>query len=268
MSEVSPVKPELGYQDGRPLPRGHDSLALGVPQAVPGAVHALALSGGYSVGPKESRVIYFGRNSPDVHVCIGEDDRQVSRRQGELTHLRGQWWLRNTGRRPIRLPRSQWLFVNEAAVPLTEGYTPLIVPGSHEREHLLEVYVSGVDGNRPVSRHADETEPPQPYQLSDDERLILVVLGQRYLLHEPAPQPLTWLQAATQLGELQPAAKWTDKKVAHRVAAVRLRLSKAGMAKVLREEVEEPIGNALNDNLLKELLHSTTLMPKDLAVLD
>jgi hypothetical protein len=119
-----------------------------------------------------------------------------------------------------------------------------------------------------VSRHADETEPPQPYQLSDDERLILVVLGQRYLLHEPAPQPLTWQQAASQLGDLQPDMNWTDKKVAHRVAAVRLRLSRAGMAKVLREEVEEPIGNALNDNLLKELLHSTTLMPEDLAVLD
>jgi hypothetical protein len=268
MSEVSTVEPVLRYQDGRPLPRGHNSLALGVPQAVPGAVHALALSGGYSVGPRESRVIYFGRNAPDVHVCIGEDDRQVSRRQGELTHRQGRWWLSNTGRRPIRLPRSQWLFVHEAAVPLAEGYTPPIVPGSHEREHLLEVYVSGIDGIRPVSRHADETEPPQPYQLSDEERLILVVLGQRYLLHEPSPQPLTWQQAAGQLGELQSGVTWTHKKVAHRVAAVRERLSKAGAAKLIREEVDEPIGNALNDNLLKELLRSTTLLPKDLAILD
>ncbi len=268
MNEVSPVEPRLRYPDGRPLPRGHDSLALGVPQAVPGAVHALALSGGYSVGPRESRVIYFGRNRPDVHVCIGEDDRQISRRQGELTHSQGRWWLRNIGLRPIRLPRSQWLFVNEAAVPLAEGYTPLVIPGSHEREHLLEVYVTGVSGNRPVPRHADDTEPPQPHQLSGDERLILVVLGQRYLLHEPSPQPLTWLQAATQLGELQPAARWTESKVAHRVAAVRERLSKAGVGKIVREELEEPIGNALNDNLLKELLLSTTLRPEDLAVLD
>jgi hypothetical protein len=130
------------------------------------------------------------------------------------------------------------------------------------------VYVTGADGNRPVSRHADDTEPPQPYQLSADERLILVVLGQRYLLHEPGAQPLTWHQAAAQLGELQPAAKWTVKKIVHRVAAVRERLSKAGAAKLVREEIEEPIGNALNDNLLKELLRSTTLMPQDLTVLD
>jgi hypothetical protein len=130
------------------------------------------------------------------------------------------------------------------------------------------VYVTGVNGNRPVPHHADDTEPPQPHQLSDDERLILVVLGQRYLLHDPSPQPLTWLQAAAQLSELQPDAEWTHKKVAHRVAAVRERLSKAGVAKIVREELEEPIGNALNDNLLKELLLSTTLLPKDLAVLD
>lgn len=56
--------------------------------------------------------------------------------------------------------------------------------------------------------------------------------------------------------------------MAHRVAAVRERLSKAGAPKLIREEVDEPIGNALNDNLLKELLRSTTLLPKDLAVLD
>jgi hypothetical protein len=264
MSEVSQV---LEYPDGQQLPRGHDSLAHGVPQAVPGAVHALALLGGYSVGPRESRVIYFGRNRPDVHVCIGEDDRQISRVQGDLTHWEGRWWLRNTGRRPIRLPKSRWLFVDEQPVPLADGYTPMVIPGSHEREHLLEVYVTGTDGNLPVSRHADETEPPQPYDLSDEERLILVVVGQRYLLHEPYPQPLTWLQAAQQLSELQ-GVPWTERKVAGRVAAVRERLSQAGLTRVVRAEVEEPIGNTLNDNLLQELLHSATIKPKDLAALD
>lgn len=87
---------------------------------------------------------YLHRNVAIKEVASrggGESDPSVQRtlRQGELTHRQGRWWLSNTGRRPIRLPRSQWLFVNEAAVPLAEGYTPLIVPGSHEREHLLEV---------------------------------------------------------------------------------------------------------------------------------
>lgn len=262
------MEPKPEYQDGRRLPPGHQSLTFGVVHAVPGAVHALALSGGYSVGPRDGRVIYFGRNRPDVHICVGEDDRQISRRHGELTHRQGLWWLRNTGRRPIRLSKSQWLFGTEPAVPLAEGYTPVVLPGSHEREHLLELYVVGGEGIRPADRPTDETEPPRPYQLSADERLILVVLGQRYLLCEPYPVPLTWQQAAKQLGELQPGVAWTEKKVAYRVAAVRERLSKAGVARVVREEVEEPIGNTLNDNLLRELLRSTTLLPQDLAILD
>lgn len=262
------MRPELRYQDGRQLPRGHGTLAGGVPQALPGTVHVLAVAGGYSVGPKENRIIYFGRNRPEVHVCIGEDDRQVSRRHGELTYVSGQWWLRGTGRRPIRLPKSLWLFAGEPAVPLGDGYTPLIVPGSHEREHLLEIYVTGLGGDQPVSRHADETEPPQPHRLSDDERLILVALGQRYLLHAPQPRPLTWHQAARQLGGLQPDVEWTHKKVARRVAGIRERLSRAGAVNLTREELDEPIGNALNDNLFRELLRSTTLIPSDLALLE
>jgi hypothetical protein len=35
-----------------------------------------------------------------------------------------------------------------------------------------------------------------------------------------------------------------------------------------REEVGEPVGNALNDNLIRELVLSTTLVPPDLALLD
>lgn len=259
---------ELTYEGGERLPEGHGSLALGVPRSVPGAVYALALGGGYSVGPSEGRVVYFGRNRPNVHVCIGEDDRQISRRHGVLSHSRGRWWVSNTGRRPIRLPKSQWLFANEEPVPLAEGYTPLFVPGSREREHLLEVYVTGPDGSQPLSRHSDETEPPRTYRLSNDERLILVVLGQRYLLHEASPKPLTWQQAAAQLAELQPAAGWTSRKVEHRVAAVRDRLSQAGVADLTRDEVGEPVGNALNDNLLKELVRSATLVPPDLAALE
>jgi hypothetical protein len=262
------VKAELTYEGGELLPTGHDSLAFGVPRSVPGAVSALALGGGYTVAPREGRVVYFGRNRPEVHVCIGEDDRQISRRHGLLTHEQGRWWISNTGQRPIRLPRSQWLFTNEAPVPLAEGYTPLFVPGSREREHLLEIFVTGSDGSQPVSRPNDVTEPPRTYRLSVDERLVLVVLGQRYLLHEASPKPLTWDQTARQLAELRPSAGWTSRKVEHRVAAVRERLSAAGVADLTRDEVGEPVGNSLNDNLLKELVRSTTLVPPDLALLD
>ena len=256
------MEAELKYEDGKWLPKWHGSLAAGVPRAIPGAVHALAVAGGYSVGPGEGRIVYFGRNSPEVHVCVGEDDQQVSRRQGELTYSEGHWWLRNTGRRPIRLPSSQWLFAGEPAVPLADGYTPLLVPGSREREHLLQVYVTekALQGN--------ETVLPQVHQLTADERLILVALGQRYLKRGVNPQPATWQQAAELLARLQPDADWTAKKIEHRVGLVRHRLSRDGVRDMTGEEVGEPAGTSLNDNLLKELVRSTTLGPPDLALLE
>lgn len=40
------------------------------------------------------------------------------------------------------------------------------------------------------------------------------------------------------------------------------------MAGLTKAEVGEPVGNALNDNLLRELVLSTTLVPPDLGLLD
>jgi len=254
--------------DGRELARDHGSLAYGVPRATPGAIYALAISGGFTVGPREGRTVFFGRNRPLVHVCIGEDDRKVSRQHGLLMHQEGQWWVSNTGRSPIRLPDSQWLFANEESVPLQEGYTPLFVPGTRGREHLLELYVAGSDGQRPASRAAEVTEPPRTWRLTADERLVLVVLGQRYLYHEADPQPLGRQQVADQLNELRPGLGWTARKVEHTVTGVRDRLSRNGVRGLTREEVGEPVGNALNRNLLTELVLSTTLVPPDLRVLD
>lgn len=268
MSEEVGVEQDLNHPGGLLLPKGHASLARGVNRAVPGSVHALALGGGYTVGPREGRTVYFGRNRPLVHICIGEDDQQVSRRHGLLTHHRGQWWLRNSGRRPIRLPRAQWLFAEEGAIPLAPGYTPLHVPGTRDREHLLEIYVTGPDGDQPRSRHGDDTDPPQPYTLTAEEQLMLVVLGQYYLLREPNPKPLTWKEAARQLDELRPDDGWTAKKLERRVSVVRDRLSRRGVPNLTREEVGEPVGNALNDNLLRELVRSTALTPKNLDLLD
>ncbi|GAA2796997.1 FHA domain-containing protein [Saccharopolyspora taberi] len=257
----------LKIAGGRPLPAAHSSLVLGVPDSAPGTIHALALSGGIAVRPREGRTILFGRNRPEVHVCIGEDDRRVSRHHGLLTCHRDRWWVGNTGRLPIRLPGSRLLFTDDEPVPVAEGYTPLFVRGSGGREHLLELYVAGPDGRPPASRHADPTQPPRTWRLSATEKLVLVVLAQRYLLHEAHPQPLTWRQAALHLAELQPEAGWTAKRVEHDVVAVRSRLSRDGVTGLTRDEVGEPVGNTLNDNLVRELMASTTLVPPDLRLL-
>jgi hypothetical protein len=245
-----------------------ESLARGVPRAAPGAVVALTLSGKVTVEPAEGRTIRFGRNRPEVDLCVGETDLQVSRQHGVLTRRNGHWWVNNTGRRPIRLPKTQWLFREEEPVPLPTGYTPLFIRGSRDREHLLEVYVAGEDGSHLAPHHSAMTQPPKRWRLTEEERLVLVVLGQRYLLHEANPQPVSRQQAAQMLAELQPDAKWGVKKVEHMVTDVRARLSVAGVPGLLRDEVGEPVGNTLNDNLLRELILSTTLVPPDLALLD
>ncbi|WP_026360141.1 hypothetical protein [Amycolatopsis nigrescens] len=255
-------------RDDRTLEASHQSLAHGVPPSTASRLFALAMTGGIDIKASEGRTILFGRNRPEVHVCVGEDDRRVSRQHGAVTHQSGQWWLRNTGRLPIRLPESRWLFGTEEPVPLLEGYTPLFVRGSSGREHLLELYVTGAGGVRPSSRHRDVTQPPRTWRLTPDERLVLTVLGQRYLLHEARPQPLTWRQAATQLAELRPETGWTPKRVEHLVVSIRTRMSRDGVSGLTRDEVGEPVGNALNDNLIKELLLSTTLVPPDLGLLD
>ena len=260
-------RPGAGGDDERLVP-ARGSLAFGVAPSEPGTVFALAVAGGIVVGPREGRTVLFGRNRPDVHVCVGEDDRLVSRQHGELAYRRRRWWVRNIGKRPLRLPGSRLLHPDEEALPLAEGYTPLFLSGAHGREHLLELYVAGSGGQRPPSQHRNLTQPPRMWRLRADERLALIVLGQRYLLHEARPQPLSWRQAADQLAELQPGAGWTGKRVEHMVVAVRDRLSRGGVAGLTREEVGEPVGNALNDNLLRELILSTTLVPPDLALLD
>ena len=53
----------------------------------------------------------------------------------------------------------------------------------------------------------------------------------------------------------------------HAVTAIRTRMSRGGVPGLTREEVGEPVGNALNDNLIRELVLSTTLVPPDLEML-
>lgn len=250
------------------LPSGHDSLALGVGQCQPGTIFVLSVTGGITLRPKEGREILFGRNRPDVHVCLGEDDLTISRVHGRIVRGVGDWWIHGEGRAPLRLPDSRLLSAGEEPATLPAGYTPVFVRGAAGREHLLEVYVAGEAGSRPQPRHADATSGPRPWRLSEEERLVLTTLGRRYLMHEARPVPLTWRQAAEVLTKLRPGAGWTAKRVEHATGAVRARLSRAGVPGLTREEVGEPVGNALNDNLLRELVLTATLIPTDLHLLD
>lgn len=252
----------------QPLAAGLRSLAGGVPTATPGTMYALGIAGGIVVSPHEGRTIVFGRNRPEVHICVGEHDRGVSRHHGLLTHHHHQWWISNTGRRPMRLPSSRTIFADEEPTPLGPGYTPLFVRGSADREHLLELYVAGADEPTAAPRPDDMTQPSTTWRLTPTERIALVVLAQRYLLQEPYPQPMAWRQAAVHLDDLQPDAGWNAKRVERLVEKVRARLSGNGVAGLTREEVGEPVGNTLNHNLIRELMDTTTLVPPDLRLLD
>ncbi|MEU4155147.1 hypothetical protein [Actinoplanes sp. NPDC026670] len=257
--------------DVRPnaLPANHHSLALGVPADIaPGMLHVLAAAGGTSVGSKEGRTVLFGRSRPDVHVCVGEDDLRISRRHGALTCRGDRWWISTLGHLPLRLPDSRLLFRQDEPIPLPAGYTPLFVRGSHERLHLLEVHVQPRDGNRPPADHHTPTRPPRTWHLTPVEKRVVVVLAQRYLLHERHPIPLSWRQVAEHLNEIRPDDDWNHKKVERVVTEVRNRLSGNGVSGLTRKEVGEPIGNTLNHNLIRELMESTTLVPPDLRLLD
>lgn len=273
------MKLRSGNDEGRELPPDHQSLAFGVSSPktgirppAPGAISVLAISGGYTVGPCENRTVLFGRNMHDVHVCVGGDDRRISRRQGVLTYRRGQWWVGNIGKPPIRLPESQWLFTDEEVIPLAVGYTPLFLSGSGGREHLLELYVVGPSGEQPGLVYTELTEPGRTWLLDAQERLVLVALGQRYLRHEARPQPMGRQQVADLLAEIQPAVGWDPRKVDRVIAAVRKRLAndrRDPVRGLTKEEVPEPVGNWLNHNLLTELvMNTTTLVPPDLALVD
>jgi hypothetical protein len=232
------------------LPPGHRSLAHGSDDPVPGGLSALSTCGGVRAQPVEGWSVYFGRNFEEVHVGIGVADRRVSRRQGVLTHRAGRWWVANTGDRPVRLPSSRWLHRSGPAVPLAAGYTPLFVPGSGARQHLLELYVAGPpDCGEP-------SEPATSWPLRPDERLATVVLGQRYLRHEANPSPLPWRQATAQLARLQPG-RWRADRLEYLVADLQGRLG-AGP-----REAPDPTGD-----LLSELVRTRTLVPPDLAMLD
>jgi hypothetical protein len=246
-------------------------MSHGDPDSRPGTLHARSLAGGIKVPPAPGRTIRFGRGErPDADLPVGADDMRVSRRHGELTYHAGSWWLRNTGQQLLRLPRGQMMHLTTDPVPLTVGYTPIFVKGSGFREHLVELYVTDHDDGGPGARRRADTLPPEQWPLSDEERLVLVVLGQEYLRYETEPRPQTYRQAEELLGLLQPEAHWTKKKIGHRVEDVRRRLHRSGRFpyKVMRDSEDGASDSTLMHNLLRGLVESTTLVPPDLTLLD
>ncbi|TDC67779.1 hypothetical protein [Streptomyces hainanensis] len=249
------------------LPRDFGSLSHGLPASVPpGTLFVLGSAGGMSVAPDAGFRLLFGRSADDVHVRVGADDPHVSRQHGHLTRGPAAWVLHNDGRLPIRLSPSRLLLSGDQA-ELPSGYTPLFIVGPRQ-EHLLEIRIAGPAPSTPPGIECEaETRGPRVWPLTPVERLVLVCLGQRYLRNDPYPQPLTWAQVATELRDLHPAERWSERRAAHIVTNVRKRLS-GSVRGLLEEEVPPPVGNTLNHNLITELLVSTTILRTDLSLLD
>ncbi|WP_335970267.1 FHA domain-containing protein [Streptomyces sp. CA2R106] len=249
-----------------------DSLARGAAPASPGTLHARTVTGGLKVAPRTGLVIRFGRGErpDDVDLPVGEDDLRVSRRHGELTYRKRQWWLRNTGRQLVRLPHGRLMHSSTEPIPLAPGYTPVFVRGSGYREHLVELYVTGHDERGAVPRRRAETLPPKVWPLDDDERLLLVVMGQHYLLYEDGPRPLAYRRTAEQLACLRPDGNWSVRRIEYKLAALRRRLHDGGFPYPLMHDGDDgtPWDNNLLHNLLRGLVESTTLVPPDLDLMD
>jgi hypothetical protein len=257
-----PPPDDASARRGDPSPSSAP-LARRAPSLPAEHLAARSLAGSVSAAPEEGTELVVGRDPGEGQLGLGVDDPSVSRRHLVLRREGGLWWLHNLGRRAVRLPSGVLLPAGDP-VPLGGGYTAAFVEGTRRRSHLVELYVS--EGGRTAATRPDvETVAPRAWPLTPDEHLAMVVLGQRYLRHEPRPRPLSWQEAAVELEELDPAAGWTRKRVERKVARVRQRLARAGVPGLLAEDIEGPLGNDLNHNLIRELVDSTTVVPSDLA---
>ncbi|MDT0319582.1 FHA domain-containing protein [Streptomyces millisiae] len=256
-------------------PAVRPTLARGVPHRPsrpPRTLHASSTQGTLWVPPEPERVVRFGRNTPkddpEVHLTVGGQDQSVSRRHGELTFRDNLWWLRNIGQQLVRLPRGLMLHHTSEPVPLAGGYTPLFVKGSGGREHLVELFVTDHERPEPRATPGAPTVPPKRWELTPEERLVAVVLGQSYLRYEPDPRPVTYREANAQLRHLRPEDGWTARKVERRAGELRHRLHAAGFPPTVIREEGGPYDAHLLHNLLKGLVETTSLVPPDLTLLD
>jgi hypothetical protein len=101
---------------------------------------------------------------------------------------------------------------------------------------------------------------PDVCRLTEDERLVLVVLAQRYLHQERRPHPVSWKQVAEDLARIAPTRGWSPGIAAHVVVSVRVRLAAARTD----DNLADPEADALDHDLIRALLKNTILMPTDL----
>lgn len=244
------------------------SLAAGVPSSSPGTLYVRSAAGGLVVDPGLRFTVRFGRDTKNVHVQVGLGDRHVSREHGQLTREDGRWTLTNHGKLPLQLP-GPTLLLSDGSTPVSPGYTPIMVKHQHGPLHVIETFVVPLPGPGLDPSETASTALGQPYELDQDERLALIVLAQRYLRHETFAQPIGWAQAGEEMAAVTGDNTWTPKRIEKLVASLRKRLhDKHGVKGLTRDEIGEPVGNALNHNLITELLLSATLVPPDLSDID
>jgi len=249
------------------LPASMPSLAREVPAAPPGTIFVKGPHVGYAVPPRKF-TLFFGRDEDEVHVPVGLDDPYISRLHGVFICNGEHWWLRNEGRRPIRVPGGEMLLRGHE-LPIEDGYAPLTIETPNCRSHLVEVRIVQ------HTRHARTNSPQMPtlttdvYKLTKRQHMVITSLAQRYLRRDPHPQPVTWKQVADDLNHVKPEDNWTAKRVEHIVCDLRKQLSGGTnpVAGLTREEAGEPVGTTLNHNLIQALLKNATLKPEDLHLL-
>ena len=221
--------------DVRRLAPDTDSLARRIPYGTPsGTLCVRGPDGGVQVVPGATHVVTFGRAAADVDVPVGVEDPAVSRTHGRIAHDGRKWRLTNTGNLPIRFPGSELLLQHQDE-PLSRGYTPLFIK-TDSGEHVLEVLVTARETPRAQPR-PDGSAPllttiaglGAGWARGDVERLVLVGLAQRYLLHSPHPQPIVWADVVAELKHVRPDVNWTEPMVQGRVLGVRKRLRAVGV---------------------------------------
>jgi hypothetical protein len=250
--------------DGGAIPR------RGKPWTSPNTLIVRALSGTVAVSAEEGARLRFGRSPvPEVEgLRLGEDDLRVSRTHGALEYRQGWWWLRNTGSLAIEISGGFRIHRADEPYPLHPGYTTLWITGTNDRKHVLELRINDSDGPRRGPFPDGRTLTPRRWPLTDEQRLVLVVLGQHYLSRNASPQPLPRQDVADSLNELQPGEHWDVKRVDRVVEKVRRFLRANGVSGLFEDEVDKPVGNQLSHNLLVELtVNTATLGPAHLALL-
>lgn len=206
-----------------------------------------------------------------MHLALGPEDERVSRRHGELSYRHRQWWLRNIGRRPIRLPRGQMVYRDADPLPLSPGPTWLYVRGSGYRDHVVELFVTD------ESRFPTPPPPPgrttlkEDWDLDETDIRVLVAVGQDYLHFTAEPRPWSYRDASELLRDIDPEGRWNPKKVENRITRIRQRIHHRGTFpyRVATCEGEpRPTDGVFVHNLLKGLVEEDALTPYHLNLLD